>query len=389
MKSITPRNHRWAVAALFFFYGLCFASWASRIPSIQQNLGLSESALGGVLFALPVGLFISLPLSGWLIAKIGSRKVIILSGLLYALLLLGIGFSSDIIQLVVSLFFFGFCGNMLNISANTQAVGVEDLYQRPIMASFHGMWSLAGLSGAAIGTFMIASGVLPRYHYVYISAFSFITLLTCHRYLLNQDLNQDEDRPIFSMPDKSILSLGVIAFCSMMCEGAMFDWSGVYFKKVVEVEKSWIGAGYTAFMFTMAGTRFFADALTHRLGLKRVLQVSGSFTALGLLVAVLFPALPTAIVGFLLVGMGVSSVVPLVYSAVGKNKKLSPGVALAAVSTLGFFGLLLGPSDNRIDCRSYFTSLIFCSSCCHGLKCYFFRHKNTITNRAGGERGRS
>lgn len=337
------RRQRFAVGALFFFYGLCFASWASRIPSIQQHLGLSETALGVVLFALPVGLFISLPVSGWLIAKIGSRKVILLSGLLYSVLLLGIGFSDTSMQLVIALFLFGFAGNMLNISANTQAVGVEAFYQRPIMASFHGMWSLAGLAGAVTGTFMIARDILPAHHYLYISAFSIIVLAINYPYLLPEDLNKDENLPIFAKPDKAILSLGIIAFCSMMCEGAMFDWSGVYFKKVVMVEEAWIGAGYTAFMLTMAGTRFIADRLTHKFGLKKVLQFSGVFTTVGLLVATIFPSLISAIAGFLLVGMGVSSVVPLVYSAVGKSKTLSPGVALAAVSTLGFFGLLLGP----------------------------------------------
>lgn len=343
MTQVGYRHHRLAVGALFFFYGLCFASWASRIPSIQQHLGLSETALGVVLFALPVGLFISLPISGWLIATIGSRKVILLSGLLYSVLLLGIGFSDTSIQLAITLFLFGFAGNMLNISANTQAVGVEAFYQKPIMASFHGMWSLAGLTGAAIGTFMIAQGILPAYHYLYISGFSIVVLGITYSYLLAKDLNKDENLPIFAKPDKAILSLGLIAFCSMMCEGAMFDWSGVYFKKVVMVEKAWVGAGYTAFMLTMAGTRFIADKLTYKFGLKKILQFSGAFTTAGLLVATIFPSLISAIAGFLLVGMGVSSVVPLVYSVVGKSKKLSPGVALAAVSTLGFFGLLLGP----------------------------------------------
>src|SRR5690554_3493732 len=102
MSPMSYRCQRFAVGALFFFYGLCFASWASRIPSIQQHLGLSETALGVVLFSLPVGLFISLPVSGWLIAKIGSRKVILLSGLLYSVLLLGIGFSDTSMQLVIA-----------------------------------------------------------------------------------------------------------------------------------------------------------------------------------------------------------------------------------------------------------------------------------------------
>ena len=123
----------------------------------------------------------------------------------------------------------------------------------------------------------------------------------------------------------------------------MFDWSGVYFKKVVNAESAWMGAGYTAFMSTMAFGRFIADWFTRKFGLKNTLQLSGVLTASGLLISVFFPNLVTAIIGFLLVGLGVSSVVPLVYSAAGRSKKLSPGVALAAVSTIGFLGFLVGP----------------------------------------------
>ncbi len=343
MQVTSRRAHRIAIGAMFFFYGLCFASWASRIPSIQQKLGLSESALGGVLFSLPIGLFLSIPFSGWLIAKIGSKKVVLLSGLLYSIILIGIGASNTTLQLIIVLFFFGFSGNMLNISANTQAVSLEAIYNKNIMATFHGMWSLAGFAGAAIGTVMIGIGIVPAYHYLFIWIFSLLVVVISYRFLLNKDVNTDANKPIFSMPDKSLFSLGAIAFCSMMCEGAMFDWSGVYFKKAVQVEPEWVGAGYTAFMVTMAGTRFVADKLTHRIGLKKILQLSGVFTALGLMISVIFPTLEMAIIGFLLVGVGVSSVVPLVYSAVGKSKTLSPGVAISAVSTLGFLGLLLGP----------------------------------------------
>src|SRR5690606_7991880 len=262
--------------------------------------GLSESALGGVLFFLPIGLFLSIPFSGWLIAKIGSKRVVLLSGVLYSIILVGVGASSTVLQLILALFLFGFSGNMLNISANTQAVSLEAIYNKNIMATFHGMWSLAGFAGAAIGTVMIAFEVLPAYHYFFIWIFSLLVVIISYRFLLNQDVNTDASKPIFSMPDKSLFSLGAIAFCSMMCEGAMFDWSGVYFKKVVEVEPEWVGAGYTAFMVTMAGTRFVADKLTHKIGLKRILQLSGVFTTIGLLLSVMYPTLEMALIGFLL-----------------------------------------------------------------------------------------
>jgi MFS family permease len=160
---------------------------------------------------------------------------------------------------------------------------------------------------------------------------------------LKKDSVKQDNKPLFTMPDKSLMNLGLIAFCSLICEGAMFDWSVVYFKKVVMADAAWIGAGYTAFMGTMALGRFIADWFAGKFGIQKTLQLSGLLTASGLLIAVVFPGLFTAIIGFLLVGAGVSSVVPLVYSAAGKANAANPGVALAAVSTIGFLGFLIGP----------------------------------------------
>jgi len=342
-KGTSKKVYRLAVGAIFFLQGLCFASWASRIPTIQQNLNLSDSELGAVLLSLPVGLMLSLPLSGWLITKIGSRKVVIFNVLLYSLILVCLGLAENTYELIAGLFFFGLAGNMVNISINTQAVGVEALYKKTIMASFHGLWSLAGFIGAAIGTIMIGNGIIPFHHFLVMLVFSWLGVALSASYLLKEDSKGNENQPIFVKPDKSLINLGIIAFCSMICEGAMFDWSGVYFKKVVLADPAWVGAGYTAFMCTMALSRFFADWLTSRFGLKAILQLSGILTALGLIIAVLLPQLTTAIIGFFLVGAGVSSVVPLVYGAAGKSKVLTPGVALAAVSTIGFLGFLVGP----------------------------------------------
>lgn len=332
---------RLAVGAMFFMAGLCFASWASRIATIQQNLGLSDAALGGVLFATPVGLMLSLPFSGWIITKIGSRKLLISSLIVYACCLISLGLAQNTLQLVACLLLFGFSSNAVNISVNTQAVAAEELYQRPILASFHGLWSLAGFAGAGIGTFMIGKQIIPFHHFSIIFILIVVTVAIASGYLKNDKVTSTG--PAFVLPDSSLIKLGIIAFCSMICEGAMFDWSVIYFKKVVLAQGAWMGAGYTAFMLTMASGRFIADWFAHRFGLKRTLQISGMLTATGLIIAVIFPYIYTAMGGFLLVGFGVSSVVPLVYSAAGKSKTMSPGMALAAVSTISFMGFLVGP----------------------------------------------
>jgi MFS family permease len=337
------RIHRIAVSSFFFLAGFTFFSWTSRIADIRLKLHLSAAGLGGVLLGLPAGLMVSLPLAGWLVARFGSRPVGTFAGICYICTLPLLGLVDAVWQLVAVLFIFGMGGNMLNISINTQAIGTEALYGRTIMASYHGLWSLAGFSGAAIGTLFIGIGWLPYQHFLVITALGFVILFTASGHLLREDANSTSGQPIFARPDRSLINLGIIAFCSMICEGAMFDWSGVYFQTVIQPPKALVAAGLTAFTATMAAGRFVGDWMATKWGIKRILQASGLLTACGLLTAILFPSLFPALIGFLLVGAGVSSVVPLVYSAAGRSKVLSPGVALAAVSTIGYLGFLFGP----------------------------------------------
>ena len=334
--------HRWAVAAIFFASGLTFASWASRIPEVQAMHHLSNGELGGVLFALPAGSLISLPLWGWMIAKYGS-KTMLLSGIsLYVLLLLLISLAGSIGQLWVILFLFGMIGNLCNIAVNTQAVGVEKLYGRSIMAGFHAIWSLAGFTGAAVGNLLIAFNATLFLHFLVIGILATLLVIVVNTRLLQGDA-QTQSASFIVRPNKELWLLGLIAFCCMACEGAMFDWTGVYFQKVVNVPRQLVALGYTAFMSTMAGGRFLGDWIITRLGKRQVLQASGLLIFSGLLLAVLFPFLLFAILGFMLVGLGVSSVIPVVYSAAGNTQNLAPSVALATVSSIGFIGFLIGP----------------------------------------------
>jgi len=341
--SMSPRIHRIAVSVFFFIAGLTFSTWASRIPDIKDKLHLSEAGLGSVLFALPVGLMASLLLSGWLVSKYGSRRIVIGAAIVYPVILVLLALASSILQLVVGLFFFGLIANFVNIAMNTQAVGVEILYRRSIMASFHGLWSLAGFAGAAFGTFFVSQSISPFVHFTLVAIASGLLVLVSYRSTLPAAADVQNKQPIFVRPDKHILILGLIAFCCMVCEGAMADWSGVYFKKVVETAAAYTTLGYVAFTGTMATGRFLGDWLVTKFGVKKVLQWSGTVIASGLLLAVLFPNIITATAGFLFVGFGVSSVVPIAYGLAGRSNTMSPGMALSAVSTIGFLGFLIGP----------------------------------------------
>jgi MFS family permease len=341
--SVHPRIHRIAVSVFFFIAGLTFSSWASRIPDIKDKLHLSEAGLGSVLFALPVGLMASLFLSGWLVLKYGSKKIVSVGAIVYPLILVFLSLASTTFQLVVGLFFFGLFANFLNIAMNAQAVEVEGLYGRSIMASFHGLWSLAGFTGAAIGTFFVSQGINPFIHFLMIFLVGALLMMVSNKSMMPAQADTKNKQPIFVRPDHYILLLGLIAFCCLVCEGAMADWSGVYFKKVVESPAAYTTIGYVAFTATMATGRFVGDWLVTKFGVKRILQFSGTLIAAGLMIAVLFPNMFTATVGFFLVGFGVSSVVPIAYGLAGRSNTMAPGMALSAVSTIGFLGFLIGP----------------------------------------------
>jgi MFS family permease len=332
---------RLSVTAFFFMPGLCFASWASRIPDIKTQLQLTDAQLGTILFALPVGLMCSLPLAGWLVTRWGSRRVVINAMILYALILVMIAHATSGWQLAAALLLFGVFGNLVNIAVNTQAVAVEERYGKSIMASFHGAWSLAGFVGALLGMFFVSRNLAPSFHFFIVIILVAVILLVSAFHILPGQ--KSKTGPLFAVPDKPLFILGIIGFLGMACEGAMFDWSGVYFQKIVAAPSAYVTLGYTAFMGTMTTGRFVGDYLVNKISRKRMLQLSGGCIAAGLALAIVFPMLITATLGFLLVGFGVSSVIPLVYSAAGRSSHLSPGVALAAVSSISFFGFLIGP----------------------------------------------
>jgi MFS family permease len=341
-STISPKTYRFAIAVFFFIAGLSFASWASRIPDIKHQLALSDGKLGLILFAMPIGTMVSLPFTAWIIGKLGSRTVLMVSALLYPTTLVILGLVEKPWQLALALFFFGTFGNYSNISVNTQAIAVEQMYGKTIMASFHGIWSLAGFSGAAFGTLIIAVGLSPFTHFLIIFFLASSLAIFFSRYTV-RDNKGTPSSSFFTKPDRFILVYGLIAFGCMACEGTMFDWSGVYFQKIVQAPVHLVTLGYLLFMGMMASGRFVSDRITQRIGIKKVLIASGICITVGLLTAVIFPYIITAGIGFMLVGLGVSSVVPLVYSAAGKSETMSPGTALAAISSIGFIGFLLGP----------------------------------------------
>jgi MFS family permease len=337
-------HSRLAVSSTFFLHGLCFSSWGARIPAIQEKLGLSEAQLGTVLFALPIGSILSMPASAYLVNRFGSRLVLIFGLLFYATALTTLGMASSVYQLTALLIVFGFVSNFVNVSGNTQGIDLEILYKKTIMSSLHGLWSAAGFFGAALSAVLISFDVIPLWHFTSVFVVVLITVLLNNKHLLRDKKKAvASSRPKFVFPNKQLVGLGIIAFCCMLCEGAMFDWGSVYFKKVLGAEGGWVSAGYVAFMTTMASSRFFADNFREKYGLKRILLFGGVIICSGFMTSVLFPTILMSVIGFLLIGIGVSGIVPLVISEAGKTTTMSASAAIASVSTIGFLGFLIGP----------------------------------------------
>ncbi|MGU9936992.1 MFS transporter [Empedobacter brevis] len=344
LSSSQKNRIRLAVSLFFFSQGLAFSSWASRIPTIKSDLGISEGQLGTLLLLMPIGQLCTMALSGKLVAKFGSKNVLKIVVLIYPFILCCIGLAQNFYQLGAVLFLFGVVGNMCNISVNTQGVEVEKIYGKSIMSSFHGAWSIAGFTGALIGLLMMNLQVNTFYHFVIIYGLIVLNWVINKNYLVNSSpALTKEKKSIFSKPDTVLVQLGIIGFLSMATEGAMFDWSGVYFQDIVKAPQNLVVVGYASFMVMMATGRFVGDYFISKFGKQRIMQMSGIFMFSGLMLSVFLPQFIVCTLAFMMVGLGVACNVPMVYSVAGKNKNVNPGVALAMVSSISFLGFLMGP----------------------------------------------
>jgi MFS family permease len=334
---------RIAVSLFFFCQGIAFASWASRIPVIKAHLHLSEGQLGTILLMLPVGQLATMALSGKLVTKYGSASVLRIVPIAYTLVLCSIPFAQNAWQLGGILFLFGVTGNMCNISVNTQGVATEQIFKKSIMTSFHGAWSIAGFTGALVGLLTMNLGLNTFYHFLIILVIVTANTLINQKYLVPGKSPQKDKRSFFSKPEGGLLQIGIIGYFRMATEGAMFDWSGVYFKEIVQAPEKFVVVGYASFMIMMATGRFVGDAVIRKLGRKRTLQYSGLLMFVGMMTSVIFPEFIICTLAFMLVGIGVACNVPSIYSIAGQNKNVPSGVALAMVSSISYLGFLMGP----------------------------------------------
>lgn len=358
-QTIRKEQARYAVLSFFLAQGLCFSTWASRIPDVKEAFGANDLLYWGIiLFLIPVGKFLAIPLAGYLVTKLSSSVMVRFSIAGYGLSLFAIGLVPSIYLLGVFLFCFGVFWNLCDISLNTQGIAIERAYGRTIMASFHAGWSLAACLGAIIGFGMIVWEVSPLYHFTLVAVLIGLILLMSGRYLSNDRPEEPApesagkpDKPWYlKKPESLLIQLGIVGLFALVIESAMFDWSGVYFESVLRVPKS-LQIGFLVFMIMMTVGRFLTNYAYGLLGKRKVLQLAGTFIFIGFFItAFIAGAFDSMIlkvvvnsIGFMLVGLGISCIVPTNYSFVGAKSKTPVGIALTILSSISFIGSLIAP----------------------------------------------
>jgi predicted MFS family arabinose efflux permease len=337
------RQARWATAAIFFLLGAIFGSWAARIPAVQARLELDPAQLGLALLGASAGAIVAMPATGAFIRRWGSRQVTDRATLLLCLVAPWLALAPTMLLLLLTLFLFGACYGVADVAMNAQAVAIERRYARPIMASFHGVFSVGGLVGAATAGMIAALGIAPAPHLIGVAIALLLLSRVAARFLIDAPEETRAAGVAFARLPRALLIPGVIGFCVFFGEGAMADWSAVYLDRTLGAQAAVAAAGYGAFSLAMAAGRFAGDAMTGKLGPPLVVRSGGLVAAAGLAAVIAARSPLPAIAGFAGVGIGLAAIFPVVLSVAARGSRIAPGTAISAVSTASYTGLLAGP----------------------------------------------
>ena len=336
-----------ATRFIFLMSGFAMASWAPMVPYAKARLHLDDADLGLVLLAFGGGSMLSMPAIGWLAGRYGNRRVIGAAGLLMCLALPALALVSTLPLLAVGLLYFGAMLGAVDVAMNAHAVDVERLQDRAVMSGFHGLFSAGGLVGAAGMSAMLASGLPLLTCALLVSLAIAVIVFSQQASLLRGPIAANgAATPAFAfrLPRGLLLLIGMLCFVIFLAEGSMLDWSALLLRDFRGTPAASAGIGYAYFSVAMAIGRLTGDRLVARLGPVWTVRAGAALAATGFLIAALLPWAAAALLGFVLVGLGAANVVPVMFSAAGRLPASAPAVSIAAVTTLGYAGLLLGPA---------------------------------------------
>lgn len=338
-----------AISLAFILAGVTVASWFARIPAIQTRFDLDDGAMGLLLLCFASGAVIAMPLTGSALARFGGRRIVIACEILLCLALCLPGVAPSVTLLGLSLVLLGAAHGCLDIAMNSVASSMEKSANRPIMSVLHALFSIGGLVGAGLGALLAYAGLAVHWHLTWVAAVFGILLIGAGPGLPRDDavngLPPSPHRvPILVLPRRHLSGLAIIAFCALMAEGVTNDWSALFMRQTLQTSEGFAPLGYAVFAVTMITGRLLGGALGARVGIQRLLQACGVIAVVGAVICVLAPTGSTALLGFALLGLGLSAMFPLVISVAGQQPDQSPALSIAAVSSAGYIGLLAGPA---------------------------------------------
>lgn len=339
---VPGRLEQMSTRIAFFIAGFGIAAWAPLVPYAKARANLNEGTLGLLLLCLGVGSIIAMPAAGALASRYGCRRVLSAGTLMICLALPMLATVSSIPLLIAGLFLFGAGLGTVDSTVNLQAVIVERASGKTMMSGFHGLFSLGGIVGAAGVSGLLGLGLSPLQATLVVVIIMAVALFKAAPHLL--PYGSESSGPAFAVPHGVVLFIGCLCFIVFLAEGAVLDWSAVFLSAERGLDEAYAGLGYAAFALTMTAGRLTGDAIVRRLGATLVIVIGGALACAGLLLATLLPAWETALLGYALVGAGCSNIVPVLYTAVGRQKVMPEHIAVPAITTLGYAGILAGPA---------------------------------------------
>ena len=341
-KPAAGRAEQHSTRLLFLLAGFSAAAWASLVPVAKAATGVNEGQLGLVLLCLGIGSLLAMPVSGVVSTRHGCRKVLMVCGVALCACLPLLASVQNVFTLAAALFFFGAMIGTFDCVMNIQAVIVERDSKRPLMSGFHGFYSLGGLLGAATTSAIMDLGVSPFATVSAIALAGVLLLMGIRRHVL--PYGNPAEGPPFALPRGEVLFLGMLCMTVFLVEGSMMDWSAVMLAENHGMPVAQAGYGFAAFSLTMTFGRLTGDRIVARVGRRSVVTVGGLLAMGGILLATLVPLWQAALLGYAMVGLGCSNIVPVLFTAVGRQTSMPQSVAVPAMSTLGYAGVLAGPA---------------------------------------------
>lgn len=335
-------KHAMATRITFLIVGTAMSAWAPLVPYAKARLQINDATLGLLVLCLGMGALIAMPLAAALVGRYGYRRVVVSAVMLFLVALFAMATAPTLGLMAIAILFFGAAGGLADVAMNMQAIVVEKSHQRAMMSGFHGFYSLGGVVGAGLMSLLLFLGLSSTLSVLFVIALGALVLMAITSGLLTDTATKQG--PAFAMPRGRVLLIGSLCAVVFLAEGAVLDWSAVFLNNIRQVDLAYAGLGFAAFSVVMTIARLMGDRIVGALGGHRVILWGGAIAALGFMIVVMVPHAVGGYIGFALVGLGASNIVPVLFSSAGKQQVMPVGLALAAVASMGYAGLLMGPA---------------------------------------------